>query len=961
VGTEVEFFLLGPLVVRRGPVVVPVPLGKQRSLLAALLLSARRLLSTDELAEALWGAEPPPSARASLQTYVMRLRKSLADADHSLIRTQPDGYLIEIGAGQLDVERFESLAAAARQDMQAGEWAGAAAQLRAALALWRGQPMSGIQSDLLTLREEPRLAEMRLQALEARLDADLHLGRHGDVIGELRQLTSVHPLRERLHALLMVALYRAGRQADALSAYQAACRVLDAELGVEPGRELRELHQQVLTGNPALAPPGVTSDQVAVTEGPAQRHHAHPEPRPVVPRQLPAAVGDFVGRVPELKALTSMLDQASRRVDTVLVSVIAGTAGVGKTFMAVHWAHQVAGQFPDGQLYVNLRGFDPSGHPMAPVEAIRNFLDALQVPPESIPRSLPAQAALYRSLMADRRMLVLLDNARDSDHVLPLLPGNPGCLVLVTSRSELPRLIAEGARTFRLGMFSDEEATELLARRIGSVRVAAEPDAVHALAQLCSRLPQALAITAARASTRPGFPLTALAGELRDASGRLDALASGEQAADIRAVLSWSYHCLPPSAARMFRLLGLHPGPDVTAAAAASLAAVPLGQARGLLRELTRYHLLAEPDPGRYAFHDLLRAYAAERAREEDGEQDCRATVHRLLDHYLHTAYAGTRLMQPHRDTLRLAPAQPGVIPEPLVDHKQALAWYQAEHRVLLGAVAFAFTAGFDACAWQLPWCLEMYLDWQGHWQDWAAIQWIALEAVTPMGHPPQTEVHRGEQAMVRRGVAAVCTRLADYDTARVHLAECLRSYTQMGDRDGMSRVHRDLGNLAEYQQRYDEALRHAAQALRLAQSINDKNGEAFALTTVGYYQMRLGDYSLALGSCHRALKLHHQVGSRFGEAHTWMTLGSTELALGRYAEAATCYGSAHSLFAEVGDRLFEATALSELGDVLDADGNPPAARAAWHEALAIAQGLHHSGAASLRATLAARIGASSA
>jgi DNA-binding SARP family transcriptional activator len=588
--------VLGRLSIREDGTEIQVSAPKQRVVLAALLRRANQVVSLDELAEVLWDSTPPPTARVTLRNHVKSLRQVLGPAVSARIVTLPPGYLIDLREPELDLLRFTSLCAAGSEAVRARRWDQADASLSEALALWRGSPLADVPSEVLRRDEIPRLEQLRLQAQEYRIDAALRLGRHAEVIPELRLLVAQHRMRERFHGQLMLALYQSGQQAEALAVYRGARQLLVGELGVEPGPALRQLHQAMLAGAADLS--------ASVPEAPATMR--------VLPRQVQAGISDFVGRESQLTALSSALDAASGET---AVSTVVGGPGVGKTTLAVNWAHQAAGKFPDGQLYVNLRGFDPSGCPVPPAEAIQGFLDALGVPPASIPAGLPARAALYRSLMAGRRMLVLLDNARDSDQARPLLPGSPGCLVLVTSRSELPGLVAaEGARTLRLGVFSDAEALELLARRIGSAGVAAEPDVARELTLLCARLPLALAIMAARVNARPGFPLAALAEELRDGSGRLDALAMGEHAADIREVFSWSYRCLQPPAARMFRLLGRYPGADFTAAAAAGLAAVTPREARGLLRELTRCHLLAEPAPGRYAFPGLLRAYAAELA-----------------------------------------------------------------------------------------------------------------------------------------------------------------------------------------------------------------------------------------------------------------------------------------------------------------------------------------------------------
>jgi hypothetical protein len=425
-----------------------------------------------------------------------------------------------------------------------------------------------------------------------------------------------------------------------------------------------------------------------------------------MPRQLPAAVGHFVGRAAELKVLDGLLEQAPGSGDwnggAVIISAISGTAGVGKTALAVHWAHQVAERFPHGQLYTNLRGFHPAGTPAAPGEVIRAFLNALQVPADRIPPEPAEQAGLYRSLLVGRRMLIVLDNARDAAQVRPLLPGATESVVVVTSRSQLVGLAAtEGARLVNLDMLTGDEATELLARRLGLDRVSTEPEAAGELAGLCGRLPLALAITAARAAARPGFRLTALVAGLRDEHGRLDALNAGEETASIRAVFSWSYRSLATPAAELFRLLGLHSGPDISVPAAASLAGLDLTQARGLLDQLAAACLITEHAPDRYAFHDLLRTYAAEQAHALDPGAGPRGAICRVLDHYVHTAAAADQLLNPQRDLINPKPPEPGTTPEGFADYGQAMAWFEAEHAVLLAAVALAARQGFDTHAWR--------------------------------------------------------------------------------------------------------------------------------------------------------------------------------------------------------------------------------------------------------------------
>jgi DNA-binding SARP family transcriptional activator len=958
----VEFGLLGPLVVRAGDAPVVVSAGKQRVLLAALLLRANQVVATAELAGVVWEGSPPETARVTLQNYVKRLRHALGPAGYERIVTRPAGYLIEVGPGELDVARFTELRAGGLAAARAGAWESAVAQLDEALGLWRGQPLADVPSQVLALAEVPRLAGMRLEMAEGRIDAELHLGRHHEVIAELQALIAAEPLRERLHELLMLALYRSGQQAAALAAYRQARRQLIDKLGIEPGPGLRELNQKILQSDRALLPapppatagdswlpaprPGAAGDGNAgdgnAGDGNAGDGNAGGRAEALHLSMLPAAVAGFTGRSRELAALSALPGQGGR---PVLITAIGGTAGVGKTALAVHWARQHATWFPDGQLYANLRGFGPAD-PLPAAEALRAFLDALKVPAAQIPASLDGRRALYRSQLAGKKILILLDNARDPAQVRPLLPATPTALVLITSRNELASLVvADGAQPITLDVLTVPEAHEMLVQRLGPERVDAEPAAAGELIGLCARLPLALAVTAARAAAHPGLQLAALTAELRDASSRLDALATGEDATDARAVLSWSYQQLGPATARMFRLLGLHPGPDITAPAAASLAGLDPPEARRLLRELTRGCLLTEHSPGRYALHDLLRAYATEQAHAKDTEQARHEAIGRMLDHYLHTAQAAALLMQPHRGSPTLDPARPGVTPEHLTNHQHALAWFEAEHQILISAVSLAAETGLNVHAWQLPWAMTSFLDWRGHWHEWAAAERAALAAAIRLGD-------KTAEAMARRGTAAVCARLGDHHEARIHLAECLGLYRQLGDRSGEARVHQDLSGEAEQQGRYADALGHAEHALALFRAIADRAGEANALNSIGWCHAQLGDPQQARTFCQEALSLYRELGNRYCEAHVWDSLGYAEHQLGRLAGAADCYSRALTLFREVGDRFGEAEILAHLGDTRHATGDQQGAQDAWQQALAILDDLHHPGADQVRARL---------
>jgi tetratricopeptide (TPR) repeat protein/DNA-binding XRE family transcriptional regulator len=683
-----------------------------------------------------------------------------------------------------------------------------------------------------------------------------------------------------------------------------------------------------LLGGPAPAGPG--------DRGPA----AVP-----VPRQLPSAVAGFTGRASELAALTGMLEKTGASAPgTVVISAIGGTAGVGKTALALHWAHQVAHRFLGGQLHVNLRGFDPTGAPVAPAQAVRGFLDALGVPPERIPAQPDAQAGLYRSLVADRSMLIVLDNARDEQQVRPLLPASPASLVLVTSRNQLAGLATDGARLLSLDILSHHEAVQLLTARLGAARAAAEPAAVTEIADLCAGLPLALAVAAARAAARPAFPLAALAADLRDTAGRLDALDAGDPAASVRAVFSWSYHELTAEAARMFRLLGLHPGPDISAPAAASLAAVSEPEARRLLGELTRAHLTGEHAPGRYTFHDLLRAYAAAQARDRDSEPERHAAVGRVLDHYLHTAGHGSTVLNPSHEPITLAPPRPGTTPGMSADYQQALVWFEAEHHVLLAAVTLAARCGFDVHAWQLPWAMAPFLQMRGHYQEAVAIQRTAL-AATRLGDT-------AGQALSSRLLAVACTAVGDHEEARTHLARSLDLYRSLGYRLGEAKVHGDLGVLADQQGRYADALGHNEQALRLYQAAGHKAGEAQMLNNAGWCHALLGDYQQARAFCRQALALNAEVGYRRLEGAAWNSLGYAEHHLGNLFEAAACHQRALRIARELGDRSLEADTLAHHGDTRHATGELPQAREAWQQALAIFEEIQHPHAERVRAKL---------
>jgi tetratricopeptide (TPR) repeat protein/transcriptional regulator with XRE-family HTH domain len=665
----------------------------------------------------------------------------------------------------------------------------------------------------------------------------------------------------------------------------------------------------------------------------------------VVPAQLPADPPSFVGRCRELDRLDRLVLAAD---GSARVATVSGAAGVGKTAFAVHWAHRVAGQFPDGQLSLNLRGFDVVGRAMCAGEAIRTLLDALAVPAGRIPVDLDAQVGLLRSVVAGRRLLILLDNARDAEQVRPLLPGTPDALVVVTSRDQLSPLVAvDGAYPLHLEPLSTVEARGMLAGRLGADQVDAEPDAVDVIIEACARLPLALAIAAARVQ-QSGFPVTAVAAELRDGSRRLDALDAGDQYSQIRAVLARSYTALSAPAARLFRLLGLHAGTDIAGPAVASLAGHPPSQARALLAELVRLNLLSEYAPGRYALHDLLAVYARDLARRHDDETTCAAATNRLLAHYTHTAHAADLLLHPLRDPIDLGldrmPRH--VVVERLADDGQAMRWLNAERHNLLAAIAHAAYSRRDAAAWRLAWTLDTFLTRRGYRHDLAKSWQAALSAAHRLGNPTA-------EAYASRALAVANIQMERYDEAQPHAQHALEVYSRIRNDVGQGYANRNLAFLCWQQGDARQALQYAERGLALFRAAGHQRGIANELNGVGWYHAELGNHADALAYCEQALDLLQQLGDEVGIAYTWDSLGFVHHHLGHHREAIDCYERALVLSRRLGDRRDEADTLTRLGDTYELTGDRDAARRAWVRALDILTDLGLPDAALVSAKLA--------
>ena len=677
-----------------------------------------------------------------------------------------------------------------------------------------------------------------------------------------------------------------------------------------------------------------------------------------IPAQLPPAHAGFTGRTEQLNMLDALLEGESDQLPTtgaVVISAIAGTAGVGKTALAVHWASRVAARFPDGQLYVNLRGFHPTGAVMTSAEAVRVFLDAFEVPAERVPQGVEAQFGLYRSLCAGKRLLVLLDNARDAEQVRPLLPGAPGCLALVTSRNQLTGLVAsDGAHPLRVDLLTMTEARELLAHRLGPARLAEDPQAVTEIINRCARLPLALSIVAARAATDPHFRLTEFANELRGmgmgtgtemgadtgmgtgAGTGLDPFTDDDPATDVRAVFSWSYQRLSPAAARLFRLLGLHPGPDITAPAAAGLTGLRPERVRPHLAELTRAHLLNQHAPGRYTLHDLLRAYATELTHEHDPEPDRRAALDRLLDHCLRTAASASEILSWYRDPIPLKPPGPdAAAPEELTGPAHASAWFTAELPNLTAAVRRAARAGFETHAWQLAWTMVAFFDLAGHWQEWVTTHQQALDATRRSGDLV------GE-ARTRRNLARVRSRQGRHEDALVHLRRALNLARELDDPVGQAQVLRNMSTVLGRLDRHAEALDLAEQALGLFQGAGHRIGQGRVLNQVAWHHSYLGDHQQAVAYCRQSLRILQELGDRDGEGATWDTLGYAHHHLGDHQEAMVCLTHALRMRRERGDLGEIAESLDHLAESHLALGDRVEAATCWRSALDLLDQLGH-------------------
>jgi tetratricopeptide (TPR) repeat protein/transcriptional regulator with XRE-family HTH domain len=660
-----------------------------------------------------------------------------------------------------------------------------------------------------------------------------------------------------------------------------------------------------------------------------------------VPRQLPPDVLAFAGRTREL----AELDRFTAAFPAPSVVAISGLAGVGKTSLAVRWSRSRSDRFPDGQLYVNLRGYTPDAPPVTPGEALRGLIESLGHAPRPMPADLPGRAALWRTVLAGRRILLLLDNAGNAEDLRWLLPGTDGSVVLITSRDTLLGLLATtGGTALPVGLPTIAEAGRMLAARLGADRLDAEPGPAHAIITRCGRLPLALAIVAARGAVNTGLSLAALAGELDDDTGRADRLSGPDPATDLRGVFGSSYQRLGPATARLFRLLSLHPGAEIGTAAAASLTGEPADRTRRHLTELRNASLVDEQAAGRFRVHDLVTAYAGERSRQVDSAAERAAATRRMIDHYLHTAHAAARLLYPQRESAAPPAPAPGVTVSPHTGERAARAWFVAGHDAVLACVDLAIAEGLDAHVGRFATALATYLHRGGHWTAWADTQRKALEAAQRRADPAL-------EASSARQLARAYIQLGRLDEADAQLRAALRLFDRTADDDGRGHTHIGMTMVYDRQGRHVAALTHARLALRCYLAAGNVVGEANARNTIGWHLAQLGKYHAALAPCELALELNQRIGNKFGAADTWDSLGYAHDGLGDTARALECYTRALELREGFADQYEEAVTLVRLGDVRYGAGRPEA-HEDWLRALAIYTELDHPAAEAVRARL---------
>ncbi|MGS2613895.1 AfsR/SARP family transcriptional regulator [Micromonospora sp. LZ34] len=932
--SPLSFAVLGPVRAWRGQSEIDLGTRQQRLILALLLTRAGGAVSVAELVDLLWDSDPPPSAVNVVHRHVGMLRRRFEPglptraAGSVLIRDGAE-YRLRIDGESLDLLRFRRLVA------QAGASSGepAVELYREALGLWRDRCASGLQAGGRSHPEFVAVDCERFAAVRAATDAALQAGRVHAVLPAIRLAAEYEPLDEALQARLLLALAADGRRAEALAAYADIEHRLADELGILPGGELRAARDSLLDLDapadgsrsrhgvrPAFIRPGAPPSGAEAESWPSAELELSQPTRAEPLAQLPADHPYFTGR----RAIVAAAEELLAGDPRTTALVIDGMPGVGKTTLAVHLAHQLAARYPDGQLHADLRGFDSGDSVMTPAEALRGFLRSLGVAPAAIPAELHAQAGLYRSILAERRMLILLDNCRGWDQIRHLLPGTGGSLVIATSRRRITGVAGPaGAYPLHLDLLTDAEARELLTRWLGDA-AAADPAAVDEIIARCGRLPLALALVATRSVGRPGLSLPAVAGELAEADGRLAGF--GDAHADLEAIFSWSYRALTPEAARLFRLLPLHPAGELSTEAAAALGGLSLRSARCLLAELGA-QLLVQPGDGRWRMHDLLRAYAVELGEEHDDAAERDAAIERVHDYYQLSAYAAHLPLQPQVPLPEPEPSERGVTGRGFTGRADAMAWFAAEQRVLTDIVARAEERGRPRTAWQIALALQNFFQDTAQFKQWATAVSTALAAT---GDDDVTA-----RALLHRSLAGACYFLADLDRGLSHLQHARALFDRLGRRTEQGHVENNIAEIRLAQRRYHEAIRHAEAARALLFAEGNVRGATNALLIIARAQGWLGRHAEALGMFVEAWRQFEALGDLHGLGTTQAWLAHTYSMIDDLPHAMATWQQAIATFRDARAPHHTAEVLVSIGDFHSANGDPILAGQAWSEALA--------------------------
>ena len=898
-----EFRALGPIELWSAGQQCDLGPARARRVLAILLLTPRTIVPAEVLIDRLWDTRPPPKARESLSVYIARLRASLRLAldDGVRLAGRARGYVLDVDPEAVDLHQFRRLRRQAEALSASGDYDHAASLLREADGLWRGQALAGIPGDWVG-RMRDSLEEERRGAILERVECELELGRHADLVGELRQLLAQYPLDETFIAHQMTALYWNGRPADALSLYRETRGRLVDEQGTEPGPMLAELHQRILRRDPQLAV-----------------RHAGQRPGPVSrPDALAPETGEFVGRSGELELLTG------EHGDIPQVSVIEGMPGVGKTALALRAARVVSGQYCDGLLYLDFHGHDPGRPTLDAAEALHRLLRMLVVPATQIPDAIGERAALWQAQLSRRRVVVILDDAARLDQIRPLLPTGGRCLILITTRRRLPDL--DGARTLTLDLLSIDDATALFRRIAGPAR-AQDEEKVALAVGLCGRLPLAIQLTAGRLARGCPPSLADLIEELSQPSAQLGG--TGAASPEVMSAFDLSYHALEPDHQRFFRRLGVSPCASVSMQAAAALAGCNLAEAEKSLAALLDHHLLARAPADQFCYHHLIRGYAAVRAARDDPEPEQRQAVARLLDYYLHTADQADRVLHPFRRRMPVSVTHLPAASPALLTPEDAAAWLDSEWRNILRAAQHAGRHEWKRKCADLTHVLADFVEISAYWDEAIASHTLALQACRDIADPARI-------AQASLELSVVSQQTGRHETALPVAEDAAEIYRSLADRRGEAEALDQVGMAHQRAARSREALAYFHEARILYQDTADQRGVANTLSHSGIACWHLGRYPDAMGHLREALSLYRHVGDRRGEAKTLNNLGRMQLYCGYHRDALDGYQKSLEIFNEIGGEQNQAILHHNIGSVYHYKGSYEDGLTACRRALVI-------------------------